>query len=371
MNYNESVRNGLFTEAFTQDPYETYANLRETDPVYRMLFPNGQYGWMITRYDDALEALKDSRFIKDVSKLTGGNLEDQSVFTHNMLFSDMPEHKRLRGLVQKAFTPKMITGMRERIQEITDQLLEKAAGKDEMNLIDDFAFPLPIIVICEILGVPAEDRDKFRIWSNALIEGSSGEHAQDIVIHMQEFIHYLGERFAKMRKKPGQDLISQLIAAEEEGDTLTEKELYGVVSLLIIAGHETTVNLIGNSILSLLEHPEQMKLLQEQPEMIQTAIEESLRYNGPVEFSTSRWAGENFEFRGKAFNKGDLVIMLLILRTMTLINSQTQMFLTLPVRKVSTWHLERESIFVLELHLPVWRARLRSPRFYGNSPIFN
>ncbi|WP_326179981.1 cytochrome P450, partial [Metabacillus fastidiosus] len=198
-------------------------------------------------------------------------MEYESIFTHNMLFSDPPDHKRLRGIVQQAFTPRMVTGMRERIQEITDELLSKVSNNNKMNLIDDFAFPLPIIVICEILGVPTEDRDKFRLWTTSLIEGSNGEHAEDIAIHMQEFTEYLGERFAKVRLNPGEDLISQLIAAEDEGEKLTEKELYGVVSLLIIAGHETTVNLIGNTILSLLEHPKQLKLLQDNPELILTA----------------------------------------------------------------------------------------------------
>ncbi|RPK14789.1 cytochrome P450 family protein [Priestia endophytica] len=313
MNSNESINTTLFSKEFTENPYPTYAKLRETDPVYRVLLPDGQYGWMITRYEDAVEALKDLRFIKDFSKLINerDRYDSDSIFTHHMLFSDPPDHKRLRGLVQKAFTPRMIGGMRNRIQEIANELLDEVDGNDSMNLIDDFAFPLPIIVICEILGVSSEDRDKFRIWSNSLVEGSSGEHAEDMAVHMQEFIEYLGERFAKVRENPRQDLISQLITAEDEGDKLTEKELYGVVSLLIIAGHETTVNLIGNSILSLLEHPEQLKLLQEDPEMIHIALEESLRYNGPVEFSTSRWARENFEFKGKAIGKGDLVIIAL------------------------------------------------------------
>ncbi|MGG0857471.1 cytochrome P450 family protein [Metabacillus fastidiosus] len=311
MNSSNKTNNNLFTKEFTKDPYRTYAELRDTDPICKTLFPDGQYGWMITKYEDAVEVLKDLRFIKDFSKLIGGKMEYESIFTHNMLFSDPPDHKRLRGLVQQAFTPRMVTGMRERIQEITDELLSKVSNNNKMNLIDDFAFPLPIIVICEILGVPTEDRDKFRLWTTSLIEGSNGEHAEDIAIHMQEFTEYLGERFAKVRLNPGEDLISQLIAAEDEGEKLTEKELYGVVSLLIIAGHETTVNLIGNTILSLLEHPKQLKLLQDNPELIRTAIEESLRYNGPVEFSTSRWARESFEFKGKSINKGDLVIIAL------------------------------------------------------------
>lgn len=310
MSSNESVASSLFTKEFTKNPYPVYAQLREMDPIYKCVFPQGTEGWMITRYEDAVEAFKDPRLSKDVVK-HGGQNGEQSIFSRSMLFSDPPDHKRLRGLVQQSFTPVMIEGMRGRIQEITDELLDGFSGRDEIHLIDEFAFPLPIIVICEMLGIPAEDRDKFRLWSNTLIGGYSEENAGKLKQHMDEFIQYLGQLFDRLRAEPGQDMISQLIAAEEEGDRLTEQELYGVVALLIIAGHETTVNLIGNSILSLLQHPDQLELLVRQPELIHTAIEESLRFNGPVEFSTGRWAREDFNFKGKEFKKGDLVILAL------------------------------------------------------------
>lgn len=308
---NESVKNTLFTKAFTKNPYATYEKLRKEDPVSYVLLPDGQYAWMITRYEDALAALKDQRFIKDFTKLNDGDEGHDSVFSQNMLFADMPDHKRLRGLVSKAFTPQMIAGMRDRIQEITNELLDDIEGKNNIDLINAFAFPLPIIVICEMLGIPTEDRDKFRLWSNSMIEGSNGEYAQDIQQNMNDFVSYLGKRFATVRENPGDDLISKLIISEEQGDQLTERELYGVVSLLIIAGHETTVNFVGNSVMALLEHPEQLEMLKSQPELIKTAIEETLRYNDPVEFSTSRWAGEDLEFKGEAISKGDLVIVIL------------------------------------------------------------
>ncbi|USB33547.1 cytochrome P450 [Paenibacillus sp. YPG26] len=311
MNSNESVSSSLFTKEFTKNPYPVYARLRDIDPVYKCVLPDGNQGWMITRYQDAVDAFKDPRLSKDPVKLFGGDPAHQSVFTRNMLFSDPPDHKRLRGLVQKSFTPGMIEEMRGRIQEIADELLNGFSGRDQIRLIDEFAFPLPIIVICEMLGIPAADRDKFRLWSTTLIEGSNGEYASEMKQHMEEFIQYLGQMFGRLRQEPGQDLISQLIAAEEEGDKLTEQELYGVVTLLIIAGHETTVNLIGNTLLSLLEHPDQLERLIQEPELIHNAIEESLRFNGPVEFSTSRWAKEDFDFKGKEFKKGDLVILAL------------------------------------------------------------
>lgn len=306
---NEFSKPAFFTKEFTHNPYPVYEKLRNEEPVFRIMFPHGEFGWIITRYEDAVQILKDPRFSKDMVRRYGA--ENQSIFSNNMLFSDPPDHKRLRGLVQKAFTPKLVADMRSHIQDIADELLDNLPSQEKMNLIDDFAFPLPIIVISEILGVPLEDRDKFRIWSNTIIDASIAESAELFEQHAREFTDYLTAWFAKVRRDPGTDLISQLVIAEESGQQLTEQELLGVVSLLIIAGHETTVNLIGNGILALLEHPEQRELLINQPELIHNAIEEMLRYNGPVEFSTSRWALEDIEFRGQRIAQGDLVIVAL------------------------------------------------------------
>jgi cytochrome P450 len=308
-NANESLKNALFTKEFTHNPYPVYEKLRQSDPILNLQFPDGRFGWLISSYEEAVEALKDSRFSKDVAKAMGQ--EQTSVFSTNMLFSDPPDHKRLRGLVQKGFTPKRIADMRDHIQEIADNLLDAVSSKDTIDLIDEYAFKLPIIVISEILGVPTEDQDKFRVWSNSIIGASNQEMNEQVVQHMNEFIAYLKDWFAKVREQPGDDMISQLVIAENQGDRLSEQELYGVVTLMIIAGHETTVNLIGNGVLALLEHPEQRKLLQEQPELIHGAIEEMLRYNGPVEFSTSRWAAEDMDFHGVHMKKGDLVVIAL------------------------------------------------------------
>ncbi|AZK47583.1 cytochrome P450 family protein [Paenibacillus lentus] len=307
MQTNQSLSENLFTEAFTQDPFPTYAQLRDHQPIMRMLFPDGQSGWIISRYEDAVLALKDPRFVKDMRN--AGLDEDVIFIKDNMLFSDPPDHKRLRGLVQKAFTPQLISGMRGRIQQIADELLAAVEGKEAINLIDDYAFPLPIIVISEMLGVPQSDRDKFRVWSNALIEHSGRESDEEMRALILEFREYLRAWIAEARKQPGDDLISQLIVSEEQGDRLSEDELYNLVMLLIIAGHETTVNLIGNGMLALLQHPDQLRLLQNKPELIHTAIEEMLRYNGPVEFSTSRWVKEDLEFKGISMSRGDLVIV--------------------------------------------------------------
>ncbi|OME92183.1 MULTISPECIES: cytochrome P450 family protein [Paenibacillus] len=308
-NANESLKNALFTKEFTHNPYPVYEKLRQSDPILNLQFPDGRFGWLISNYEEAVEALKDVRFSKDVAKAMGQ--EQTSVFSTNMLFSDPPDHKRLRGLVQKGFTPQRIADMRDHIQEIADNLLDAVSSKETIDLIDEYAFKLPIIVISEILGVPTEDQDKFRIWSNSIIGASNQEMNEQVVQHMNEFIAYLKDWFAKVREQPGDDMISQLVIAENQGDRLSEQELYGVVTLMIIAGHETTVNLIGNGVLALLEHPEQRKLLQEQPQLIHGAIEEMLRYNGPVEFSTSRWAAEDMDFHGVHMKKGDLVVIAL------------------------------------------------------------
>jgi len=309
MHANESLKNKLFTQEFTHNPYPVYEKLRQSDPILNLQFPDRRFGWLISDYDDAVTALKDGRFIKNVAKAFGE--EHTSVFSTNMLFSDPPDHKRLRGLVQKGFTPQRIADMRDHIQDIADSLLDAVSSKNTINLIDEYAFKLPIIVISEILGVPTEDQDMFRVWSNSIIGASNRVMDEQVGRHMNEFIAYLKDWFAKVRENPGDDMISQLVIAEDQGDRLTEQELYGVVTLMIIAGHETTVNLIGNGVISLLEHPDQRKLLQEKPELIHGAIEEMLRYNGPVEFSTSRWAAEDMEFNGVHMKRGDLVVIAL------------------------------------------------------------
>ncbi|UOR12578.1 cytochrome P450 family protein [Halobacillus amylolyticus] len=307
----------LFTSEFNQNPYPNFSKLRQEDPIHQTLMPNGHYSWIITRYEDAVAVLKDSRFIKDYTYLLGEEEQEEahansSIFVRNMLFSDPPDHKRLRGLVQKAFTPKMIEGLRGRVEEITNELLDRVQEKGQMNLIDDFAFPLPIIVICEMLGVPSQDRDKFRTWSNTLVEASNNpENAEQIQTHMTEFVMYLKQLCAERRQNPKDDMISKLIQSEEEGDSLSEQELYGVISLLIIAGHETTVNLITNGVFALLENPGQKEQLKNDPNLIESALEEFLRYNGPVEFSTDRWASNTVELRGKTIAKGDHVIVAL------------------------------------------------------------
>ncbi|TCP29446.1 cytochrome P450 [Scopulibacillus darangshiensis] len=312
------VKLNLFDDHFNQNPYPTFSDLRKDEPVYQTIMPDGQQAWIITRYEDAALALKEPRFVKDPENAGHEIAADSplnpknNILAKHMLISDPPDHRRLRSLVQQAFTPRKIEGLRGRIEEITNDLLDGMEDKDQIDLIQSLAFPLPIIVICEMLGVPKEDHDKFRRWSNRIVETvNNAERAKEVKGDIEAFVGYLRDWIDKRRQDPREDMISDLILAEQEGDKLTEQELYSLVFLLLIAGHETTVNLIGNGVLALLQHPEQKRLLQNHPELIKNAIEELLRYDGPVMFSTSRWASEDIDFIGKTISKGDLVLIAL------------------------------------------------------------
>src|SRR5215217_909708 len=311
----------LFDPAFKVNPYPTYARLRSTAPVHRAALPDGRGVWLITRYDDVLSVLEDERFVKDWRKVMTPQQLDQvpaipevmKPLSRNMLDTDPPDHERLRALVSKAFTPRLIERMRGRVQAITDALLDTVEGQGEMDLIDDYAFPLPVTVIAELLGVPSEDRDRFRQWSDAAVSGNATqEYMEKILIpHMQAFTDYLLAMFEEKRKNPEDDLVSALVQAEEAGDKLSEDELLGMVFLLLVAGHETTVNLIGNGVLALLKHPDQLRKLKDDPSLIKLAVEELLRYDGPVETSTERFAREDVDMDGTVIPRGEMVLVVL------------------------------------------------------------
>ena len=311
----------LLDPAFKANPYPTYAELRSTAPVHRVELPDGLGIWLITRYDDVLAVLKDERLVKDWRKvLTSEQLVQvppippvMEALSRNMLDMDPPDHQRLRSLVSKAFTPRLIERLRPRVQAIAAGLLDAVQDRGEMDLIDDYAFPLPITVIVELLGVPAEDRDSFREWSDAAVSGNTTqEHLEKVLIpHMQAFTDYLHALFEEKRKNPKDDLVSALLRAEEAGDKLSEDELLGMVFLLLVAGHETTVNLIGNGVLALLQHPDQLQKLKDDPSLIKPAVEELLRYDGPVETSTERFAREDVRIGETVIPRGEMVLVVL------------------------------------------------------------
>jgi cytochrome P450 len=313
----------LYSDAFRADTYATFARMREDDPVFCQPGLDGETPiWFVSRYDDAVAVLLDDEtFVRDprlaldmseVAAFTGG-LPDSFAFIENhMLNKDGDDHRRLRRLVTKAFTPRMVEQLRPRVQEIADELIDRVEGRGETELVEEFAFPLPITVIAELLGVPVADRERFREWSDAIVTpaASPGDLA-GFGEQMQAFVHYLLALFEERRREPRDDLTSALVAVEDGGETLDESELSSMVALLIVAGHETTVSLIGNAVLALIRHPEQRALLEDRPELLSQAVEELVRYDGPVERTLTRWASRDVELRGQEIHRGDLVIVVL------------------------------------------------------------
>jgi cytochrome P450 len=313
----------LFSRAFKADPFPTYAAMREHNPVYAHTAPDGRTIWYVTRYDDVAAVLKDDRsFCKDPRNatldLTGGRtrvrppVRSPATINRNMLFSDPPDHTRLRALVGQAFTPRRVAAMSGRIRQtaetLLDQITKDTSGRGAADLIAGYALPLPVVVICDMLGIPAADRDRVADWSQAIISpGSRGLNYSARKRKMRAFIAYLRDLFARRRADPRDDLISALVRAESDGARLSEAELFSMVALLLVTGHETTVNLIGNGALALLMRPKQAEQLRADESLWPAAVEELLRFDGPVETSTSRWVREDIEFGGRAMRRGDLM----------------------------------------------------------------
>ncbi|ULL16936.1 cytochrome P450 [Paenibacillus sp. H1-7] len=318
----------LFSEESVKNPFPLFAQMRAMGSVIPIPNPMGGTGqaWMILRMEEAMQVLKDhARFTVDPTTIDGNNdiragLADKAdpsapptFFTgKSMLFVDEPDHRRLRVLVSKAFTPKFMEGLRPRVQEIADELLDRVQARGEMDIVKDYAYPLPINVISEMLGVPQADREQIHVWSGALARGLGfGKQEPEVAEHLRAFGMYTAKLVADKRQHPADDLISQLIAIEEEGDRLNEEELISMISLLIFAGHETTSNLIATGTLMLLDHPEQLERLTKDLSLVPSAVEELLRFNGPATASGPRFATEDTELAGQRIKKGDMVIPLL------------------------------------------------------------
>lgn len=322
MTYTDRVFD-LWTPEALANPHPILAEMREHAPVIRLDHQEqSEYPWLLTRYDDAVSLLKDNtRFTKDLLRKPGAvfGADDpmaQAAMSINrhMLTVDPPDHTRLRGLVHKVFTPRMIRRLEGRIQQIADELTERVLPAGKMDLMADYAVPLPVTVIADLLGVPHADQDKFRRWSQAVVLGSleEGSDPEQVGIAALEFVFYFHDLFDQRRAEPQDDLISALVQVEEDGDRLDQQELVSMVFLLLVAGHETTVNLIGNGMLALLNHRDQMELLAQKPDLITDAIEEMLRYDGPVGTSTLRWALEDIELHGQTIPAGDMVLASLL-----------------------------------------------------------
>jgi cytochrome P450 len=298
---------------FVANPYPMYHRLRTEDPVHKS--PLGF--WVLTRYEDVVSVLRDPRLGKEALGAfvaqRFGVPPSSSGLGLSMLDRDPPDHTRLRGLVSKAFTPRVVEGLRPRIQEIVDGLLDHAEDRRGMDVIEEFAYPIPVNVICEMLGVPAADHERFKGWSLDLARSLDATlfGAPEVLRRGTEARQGLSDYFrgliATRRASPRADLLSSLIAAEEAGDKLNETELLATCILLLVAGHETTVNLLGNGTLALLRHPDQLRLLREQPGLIVSAVEELLRYDGPVQ-RTARIPDVDVTIDGHTIAAGDMVM---------------------------------------------------------------
>ncbi len=302
-----------FLPEFVADPYPFYARLRTEEPVHQS--PMGL--WVLTRYDDVARVLRDPRFgrkgFDELVDARFGTEPGQPGLATSMLFRDPPDHTRLRTLVSKAFTPRVIEGLRPHIQQIVDGLLDRVRDGRRMDLIADLAFPLPVIVISEMLGVPAADRDRFRQWSldvarslDAIALPVGPEVIERGNAARRALADYFRGLIAERRQRPQADLLTGLIAAEEQGDTLSQPELLATCVLLLVAGHETTVNLIGNGMLALLRHPAELRKLSAEPALLPSAVEELLRWDSPVQ-RTGRIAATDVELGGTLIPKGALV----------------------------------------------------------------
>lgn len=313
----------LASRAFTENPYPLYARLRAEAPVH---WSKAWGVWVLTRYADTLTIMRDPRHFSNAGRFTKflGTLPDdvQHAISHlkrsysvGMLQSDPPDHTRLKVLVNKAFTPRAIELMRPRIEHLVNRLLDQVQAAGAMDVIADLAYHLPAIVIAEMLGVPPEDRQQFTRWTDDIVgfqaKGraalESAQQAQDSMLAMEAYFLRLCHQ---RRAAPEPDLMTALAQAEEAGDKLTEGELLSACTTLLVAGHETTRNLIGNGVLALLQNPAQLEQLRQQPGLISLAIEELLRFNGPLQRGWRR-VTEGVELEGQPIRAGDLVYVML------------------------------------------------------------
>jgi cytochrome P450 len=313
----------LTSAEFISDPYPLMKWMRENDPVH---FSDAIGGWVITRYDDIVVTMKDTatysnegRLGRSVDYLSDEHKAKLTAFrdhykTKGLLHSDPPDHTRLRSLVQKAFSPRMVDQMRPRIQDIIDELLDKAEPNGGMEVIQELAFALPVTVLADIMGSPQCDRVLFQKWADALL-AFQGVNKPDLAVleraqsSLVEARQYLKDLIARRRKEPGADLLSQLVLVESEGERLTEDELLNTCITLLVAGHETTTSLIGNGLLLMLQHPEQWELLKSDPLLVPAAVEEILRFESPVS-RQPRVIKRDTEMGGKQLRAGQMLFQL-------------------------------------------------------------
>jgi cytochrome P450 len=314
----------LLSPAFIEDPYADLHALRQTAPV---LWSPAVGGWVLTRYDDVVVTFKDTdtfgnagrmtRVLNHLEPSTQGKLETfrSHYETQGLIHSDPPDHTRIRRLVLKAFTPPVVEAMRPQIQDIVDELLDAMEPNGEAELIEEFAFALPVTVLATILGVPRSDAPKFRRWADELLafQGRNKPSEETLLTSQAMLVEartYLTELIAEKRARPDSSLASQLVAAESEGDKLSKDELLSTCVTFLVAGHETTTSLIGNGVLALMEHPDQWEAIKADPSLVPKAVEEILRFESPVA-RQPRLIREDTEMGGHALNRGEIAFQML------------------------------------------------------------
>ena len=311
-----------FDPRLRSNPYEVFREMREEDPVH---WSQAMQSWLLTGYDDILAVLRDhAHFSSERSRATNPFVKELEKFreasgpagrTPTMLSLDPPAHTRMRNLVNKAFTPRVVERMKPHIQDIADELLDALPDREHIDIVHDLAVPLPVIVIAETLGVPPEERERFKAWSTDVAGTLAGPFQPPAVmdrarVSSVELAEYFHEQLELRRRQPREDLLSALLAAEEQGDLLSEDELLATLVLLLVAGNETTTNLIGNGMLALLKERDQLRRVQDDPTLLGPAVEEMLRFDGPAQI-TSRIVAEDMTFQGKNFEAGQVVLCVL------------------------------------------------------------
>jgi cytochrome P450 PksS len=301
----------LSSPAFKANPYPFYARLRAEAPVHRMKLSFWlPTVWVVSRYADVVAVLKDERLSNDFTSKLPWTPRATRPLTRHMLSRDPPDHTRLRTLVNKAFTPRVVEKLRGRVQAVCDELLDAAMARGRMELVRDFALPVPLTIIADLLGVPMEDRHRFAGWSKKVAAATSGA-LFDLVRGQPSLfrsVRYLRKVIALRRAEPGDDLVTALVQAEEAGDKLDEEELVGMIALLLLAGYETTINLIASGTLALVQHPEARARFQKEPGLAEPAVEELLRYTSPADFASFRIAREAVTIAGTVVPRGGIVL---------------------------------------------------------------
>lgn len=314
----------LNSPEFANNPYPLYQALRESAPVY---WSEAWRCWILTRYDDIQAVLRDPPRFTSLERLTSTVKPDipeavweqiQPLVRHyssGLVNVDPPDHTRLRNLVHKAFAGRTISKLQGYVQQLVDQLLDKVQGDGHMDLVRDLAYPLPVTVIAELLGVPLEDHDKLKRWSSGSMEFMTTPlptpkallRSQEALLNLRDFFRKI---YTQCRQQPDDKLVSTLLAVRDEGERLSEEDLLSTCVTLLVAGHETTSSLISGAVLALLQNPDQLRKLRENPALIEGAVEESLRYDGPFQ-RNRRIAREDVTIEGKQIGKGQLVLVFL------------------------------------------------------------